>query len=304
MLRTEEAKNTDFLAETSQYIDNVSEHTFASGGVSLSGYLGNLKVSITDRSIKISEGSLCKYYLGDNFQTMTRGDTKRAIEQMSDALHLPLALADVTRIDIAQNFIMQHPPEHYYLHLGNLNKYSRLEQSHSVYYQNSKRQLLFYNKVREQKTKRLPIPELYRGKNVLRFEMRYRNKLRSEFGLERVTAADLYDESFYMGIVDKWAGAYKAIKKINILQIDFSKMRTKRELLLMSLADLVHRSGGELLFCQQIKQAQQQGKLTPKQAHDHREAVKEACNYKPIAHQSELITELDGKISDAVKHYR
>lgn len=303
MLKSDQAPGTDFMSQTPLYFDVTGEHRF-DGGFSLTGNLGNLRVSVTGNRVKISDGSLCKWYLGDNFQTLTRGDTKRAIEMLSDKLHLPLNNADITRIDIAQNFIMKHPPEVYFNHLGQLPRYNRLPQPNGIYYQNGNRQIILYNKVKEQKAKGQTIPELYRERNVLRYELRHKNRLREVFNRDRVTGADLYNEPFYMQIIDKWHTTYEAIQKINLIQIDFTKMTTKRELYLASLADLVTRQGGELLFMNQLNEAAKRREITPKQKIDLKRAVKEACGSTINTKESDLTSELDKKVLDAVKFYR
>ena len=100
----------DFLSEVPCYITDVSEHLY-SNGIVITGSLGNLKISCNEYQVKVKDGSLCKWYLGDNLQTMNRKDTKMAIEKLSDLLHIPMNKAMVTRIDVSQNFIMKHPPK-------------------------------------------------------------------------------------------------------------------------------------------------------------------------------------------------
>ncbi|MDZ7936354.1 MAG: phage/plasmid replication protein [Emticicia sp.] len=56
------------------------------------------------------KGSLSKWFLGDNIQTLTRGDMKRATEKLSDTLHLPMSKAKVGRIDLAKNLLMKFKP--------------------------------------------------------------------------------------------------------------------------------------------------------------------------------------------------
>ena len=123
----------DFLSEVPCYITDVSEHHFQNGVV-FTGSLGNLKVSCNEYQIKVKDGSLCKWYLGDNLQTMGRKDTERAVEKLSDLLHLPMDKAQVTRIDVSQNFIMKHPPSVYLNHLGVLKGATRLEEPNTLYY--------------------------------------------------------------------------------------------------------------------------------------------------------------------------
>ena len=119
-----EAGSVDFLAETPCYLDNVGEHNY-NGEIVITGSLKGLKISLSRCQMKIKNGSLCKWHLGDNFQTMGRGDTQRAIEHLSDVLHVPMSKALVTRLDVAQNFIVRYPPEVYFNHLGILKHANR-----------------------------------------------------------------------------------------------------------------------------------------------------------------------------------
>ncbi|RCW31383.1 phage/plasmid replication protein [Marinilabilia salmonicolor] len=168
-LSSDEVKGTDLLSEIPNHFEVTSESMYQTGP-SVSGYIGNLRVSVNERGVKVGNGSLCKYYLGDNLQTIGRQDTQKAIQKISDTLHLPFDRAHVTRLDIAQNLILKHPLPVYLNHLGTAQYYTRFEQPDSVYYSNSKRRLVFYNKVKEVTARREPIPELYRGRNALRFE--------------------------------------------------------------------------------------------------------------------------------------
>ena len=71
----------DFLSEIPPDLnpDTISLHNYRGEDV-VTGTLDNLKISVSRWQVKIGEGSLCKFLLGDNFQTMGRADIKRAIE--------------------------------------------------------------------------------------------------------------------------------------------------------------------------------------------------------------------------------
>lgn len=144
------AGGVDFLAETPYYLENVGEHIY------------------NRYQMKIKDGSLCKWYMGDNFQTMGRGDTQKAIERLSDTLHVPIREATVTRLDIGRNFETRCPPEVYFNHLGSLRNFIRLKEPNGIYYCQSCKQLCFYDKIAEQKAHKAFIPKQYEGKNVLK----------------------------------------------------------------------------------------------------------------------------------------
>jgi hypothetical protein len=261
--------------------------------------------------VNIKNGSLCKYHLGDNFKTMTRRDTQTAIERLSDILHLPIETATVTRLDIAQNFIVRNPVQVYYNHLGEL-KYSKRSpitngagDIEGMYYFKRLGMLLFYNKLKEQRDKGQPIPELYQNRNVLRYEQRYQKNLAKSFNVERVTAAMLFDEVFYINVINLWKENYFNIKKINDVTLNFEAMKGKTDLYNMGILALVEMQGGELNFISQIQEAYKSGQLSKKQAFDMKQAVTAACKRKDgITAQNEAIMELDKKIVEAVKYYR
>ena len=138
-----------------------------------------------------------------------------------------MSKATVTRLDIAQNFITRHPPEVYINHLGILKYATRLQEPNGVYYSQTGGRLCFYDKNREQKSNREPVPELYEGRNVLRYEQRYTNRIASQLKVGEVTGAMLYDEAFYIDILNRWKDTYKAIQKINDVSLNFQAMKSK-----------------------------------------------------------------------------
>jgi len=164
-LGIEEAQEVDLLHDIPGRLTNYNNITFNDRDI-VTGNLGSLRVSVSNKAIKIKDSSLCKWYLGDNFQGLSRGDTRHAIERLSDLLRLPMDRAVVTRIDAAANLIMKHEKGVYFNHLGNLQYFKRLEQPNGLYYSTINKILLFYEKVHEQTDKGQPVPEMYRGRDV------------------------------------------------------------------------------------------------------------------------------------------
>ncbi len=301
-----DAGAVDFLQETPCYLDasTIGFHDY-NGERIVTGCLQGLKVTASRHQIKVKDGSLCKWHLGDNFKTMGRQDTQRAVEKLSDTLHLPMDRATITRLDVAQNIIVKHPTAVYLNHLGVLKYAKRLQQPDGLYYARRVERLCFYDKNREQRTKGEPIPELYRERNVLRYEQRFTQRLASVFGVEAVTGALLYDEAFYMRLLSRWRDTYKDIQKINDITLNFQAMTGKQELYRMGVLSMVERVGGEVAMLEQITEAQRRGDLTPKQAYDLKQAVKDACKVKDgLTVPNEAIAELDKKILEAVRFYR
>ena len=301
---TKDDSDTDFLSETPCYLQDVNEHYFANGNTVLTGNLSGYTVSISDNQIKIKDCSLCKWHLGDNFKEMTRGDTKQAVERLSDLLHLPIDKAAVTRLDFALNIITKHPTDVYFGHLGTLNHYKRLVQPDGVYYCQNTEKYVLYDKVKEQRKAGAVIPDLYQNKNVLRIEQRYLNRIGDRLKTA-VKGETLYNETFYNRLLYRWRDTYNDIAKINDEKINLSIMKTKKDLNRLGILALIERFGGQVEFLAQITELQKRGELSKKQAYDLRTAIKKAMvTNERITAPNEVITELDGKVKRAVKFYR
>lgn len=303
-LRAEDAEGIDFLSEVPYYFNVTGDHLI-NGYKVLSGRLNGFKISVSNQGVSITDGSLAKYYLGDNIKTLSRNDVENAIEKLSDTLHLPLNKSTVTRLDTGQNFILKHPVEVYLNHLGLCYPNKRLEQPDGLYYTNSKEVLALYNKLKEQKSRGQPIPNIYKGKNLLRCEARFKRQLHKTFNVPAITGRMLYDEMFYKTVIDKWAAWYNSIKKINDITLNFDSMKTNRDLYSIGILSLVGQVGGELAFTNQINEAYKLRAISKKQSSDLKKAIVKACQIRVgIVKSSEVITELDQKVVEIVQRYR
>lgn len=303
-LTQSEVQGVDFLAETPCYLEDVAEHRFKDGMVVLTGHLGNLKVVVNRYQVKVKDGSLCKYYMGNNFKTMGRKDTQRAIEKLSDTLHLPMNLAAVTRLDVAHNFCTKHPPEVYLNHLGLLKYATRLQEPNGVYYSKKGGRLAFYDKCKEQKSKGEPIPELYEGRNIFRYELRYTNRIARQFGVAEVTGGLLYDNNFFVDVITRWRDTYRQIQKINDVTINYKIVQKRKKLSDFGLLMYAENRGGLDNVIAEIKEAQKRGELTSKQAFDLKKSFIDAYQSDVGTTPNDAIAELDKKVNEAVRLYR
>ena len=92
---------------------------------------------------------------------------------------------------------MRHPVSVYLEHLGALRYFERGGTVNSLYYYGNGKEINIYDKNMERASAGEPIPELYAGRNVLRYEMRYTKRLPRQLNRPYVTAADLYDRTFF-----------------------------------------------------------------------------------------------------------
>ena len=305
-LIVEEGRGISPLEDIPPLLDRLTGCSHLQGNEYVSGLLGDLHITVRPYAVRVSGGSLCKWHLGDNLRTLDRGMTREAIEHLSDILHLPMDEADITRLDFGTNLIMRRPVPVYLKHLGELRSWKRCDaaEAGSLYYWGNGKEINIYDKNRERASAGEPIPGLYAGRNVLRYEIRYTKRLPKQLNRPYVTAADLYDRAFFDEMLHRWRDTYRAIQKINDITPDFSMITRKSDLNRLGVLALVEKYGGQQKFIGHIKTACATGVLTKKQAHDLRQAVNDACKLRPgLASTSEAIEELDSKISAAVKMY-
>jgi hypothetical protein len=283
-------------------LNQINECINDDGQVSIHGNLNNYKVKLSGKGVSL-KGSLAKYYLPDNFHTLTRSDTARAIEKLSDEINLPIHLAKVSRIDFAQNLIMNYEPQAYYSFLGECQYYKRQKWENSLYYKNENRTKLFYNKIKEGKSKGLKLPDVWNGQNVLRYEMRFTKRIKKQFNQLEINASNLSDEKFYMKIFDKWMDEYTAINKINNLKFDLSKMKSPKDYLNNLLLRQILIDGQDKIM-QEIEDLRHLKTFEKPEYYSRlKKQIKQLCKSQLTA-SSELIFELDKKIKATKNNYR
>lgn len=303
-LPSERAGTKRLLTQVPQHLTNVTELQMQDGQIYVSGQLGsNLRVRASEKGVSI-KGSLAKYYLPDNFHTLTRADSQRAIQRMADEMHLPISKAKITRIDFAQNFFMKHPPEAYYHYLGESQHYQRLTQPQSLYYCNGLRTKLFYNKVAEGRKQGLKLPDVWKDQNVLRYELRYTNRLSKEFNLSEVTAGTLHQEKFYMNLVNAWVAEYETIDKLNLINFNLTEMKSPkdfmRQLILMKINEIGPENVMQLVEDLRARNAFDKPEYYSRLKKD----IKTLCKTPNSTNSSELVTELDKKVKAARRFCR
>lgn len=305
-LPAEQIKESGYFSRVPTLLDNVEERYKAEKKeVYFTGYFRGLKTSISENGISM-EGSICKSYLDNNFKTLTRQDTERAFEQLQDLLHIPLISADVKRIDIAQNFIMKEPVNNYFLHLGTSQYYQRLTQPQTLYYSNKQRTKLFYNKIAEGKAKGYEIPQIWQNKNVLRYELRFLNRLLKQFNTSQIKAFNLFDEQFYIRLIDRWYNEFTNIDKNHTI---LDKMNTQLiknpKDFIYQLALLQIRQNGINETLESIEQLKAKNQFKHKEYYSRLKAdIKKLCKSETITEGNSLIMELDKKIKRAKEFYR
>lgn len=271
----------------------------SNGEISFTGRLHNLRVKIrSDRVVII--GSLAKYYFGNNLETLTREDTKCAIEKLSDTIQLDVAQANVYSLEVASNFSMQKPVQIYCQCLGDCRYFEKSQYKHGLLYRNSNRSLTFYDKINELKRHKERVPNQFDEANLLRYELKLKKRLSKQLGKKEVLARELYEESFYRAILEKWQSEYFRIGRVNRLKIERIEMNSmnspkKLEKILASLGLQAIGEQAILNYIEENKLA-----LSKLQRSRLKARIRQLSQNKSVTEPQEAILELDSKVKQTV----
>jgi hypothetical protein len=200
------------IFEVLPYLSEITERQNEQG-YSCIGKLKNYSVCVSDNGISM-KGSLAKNHFDDNIHTLTRKDVQLSIEELSDHLHIDMNVAKVTRLDISTVLYTKYPPAEYYAYLGQKPYFERLQSTlDTLYYNNHQRQIVFYDKKKDALAKGMPIPDILKDANLLRYELRYTKRLNKQLNGD-VTAGKLYVRPFYDSLVESWYNELKTIQKL------------------------------------------------------------------------------------------
>ena len=196
-----------------EHCNNKSEHYNVKNDSSyLQGNLKNMRVTYNESSISI-KGSLCKYFYGNNIDTLNLTTTREALAQISADLSLDINKASVSRIDFSTNIVTDYTPTIYYPYLGQLSRFERFEKPNSIYYSQEAKRLLFYDKIAEAKKKQMTIPKQHIGDNLLRYELVLNKDVPRYLKYNGLYALDLGSEELFKKLLHIWYSYYQQIQK-------------------------------------------------------------------------------------------
>ena len=118
---------------------------------------------------------------------------------------------------------MEHGVGEYLKRLSAMPRMARNQQESTLYFQTKgiedPKKFVFYDKEMELRKKKESLPDGFRGLNILRYEMRFKNRLPQQIGWPEVTASTLYNREFYRKILNLYQQNYFSITKRKTMRL-------------------------------------------------------------------------------------
>jgi hypothetical protein len=215
-------KYQDFEEFISQGTKTVRENCYT-----ISFKLSNMRITIKfDLNHKpitmFFNGSLPKFYYGNNLVHLDWKSTSKAIEMLSDNLNVNISNAILTRVDIGVNMNVDYSVHQYiscllaYPRLGTM----RFKDSVTFFTKSDFKSLIFYDKLKELKNRDkktyASISKEYHNQNILRYEYQFKKNLKRRFGMDKVYIKDLCCDTVQDKLVGHWIKSYQKVVKLSL----------------------------------------------------------------------------------------
>jgi hypothetical protein len=273
--------------------------------VSWSGKLRNLIVRVRPGSVWLT-GSLAKFHLGNNVETMSRTETTRAIERLSDVLGESVAQARVFRLDIGQTFEVSQTPAVYWREFVTPARMRRQDYGvESLTFCNKQRAVIFYDKQAESRRRGGKPSEMAGAKestahlsrsNLLRFEVQFKRRISRVFAWPDIKAATLSDPAFCETAVMEWKAVYFRLERSRLVQLPEGCCDVKSVMDRLAILG-VQSFGGLQHTLDWIETERGSGRIDKGQAYRLRQKLKGLSRRQTATPESGL--ELDAKVRQA-----
>lgn len=269
------------------------------------GYSGCIKV----REVKgkmIIECSLPKLLKGDNIYSLNYFEVVMALQLIEEKLGISIMKGTIRRLDCEITVESIYKPSTYFRYLGNCKYYLRTEiQKTSLYYFNNSRVINIYDKLKERKDKKELLPIEFEGKNLLRFECRYKNKYLKTIAkkncLEVLKIEDLINPTIFINISEIIFQEYKSIDKLNTpVIINFNNSARSKLNLTKNLANMAIKLLGGVQVVQEMIDASRPYNEDVRSEYFSRRKkdIKEIATYSNMELTENFISEIDQKIKE------
>ncbi|WES96837.1 hypothetical protein P2W68_18560 [Chryseobacterium arthrosphaerae] len=269
-------------------------------------WVKNLRVTTRNKKLMI-EGSLAKYFNGNNIEPFSWLDVKSAIKRLSREMSLPLEEGILRRIDIGVNLSVNKDVVEYFSEMFYLHCYQRIHKHKTTlrFENNSyKFNFCFYDKKKSVlKSRRSNGKKNYDDielvseyENLMRIELQIEERL--PFFLKRkepIKVCELFSRDFFKLLLKKWFRLYKQIQKrgVPLFPLETKGLYDYESLI---KREFIETHGWEVLDYR-LNQLVKQGSITGKMKCEKRKQYTRAMlDKRPFIYQ-EHTNELNRKVN-------
>lgn len=189
--------------------------------------LSNIRITVKydfndNPKILFFNGSLHKFYNGNNFVNLDLAVLPLAIEMFSDKLSIDMSNANITRVDYGINFKVNYAVHNYISCLMSFPRLQPMRFSDSITFftHNGYKSILFYDKLKEIKRKDLALFKTLSSElkttNVIRYEIQLKKRLNGRLGVDKPMLKDLTLDTVQYKLRESWLRHYGKVNKIDV----------------------------------------------------------------------------------------
>lgn len=272
------------------------------GEVILIGRYRNLHIKTSGSGVTVN-GSLSRYWFESNALTPGFGDCREALDELAEGLGSSMSAMQVYRLDIAATLKVRHPCPRYLWMFGNMPRFSRFQRAGGLLYKTKRRELDFYDKRAEARSRKEPLPACFDGWQTLRYELRYKQQLMEQFG-GKVTADRLIEAGFFRTLVQRWESSYQRIhKQVGTLALNLDTSNPKSFGTSLEHFGIEHL-GGEAAVLKELQLRRDMGEIHRLNYSRMRARVTRLCRNSNNQQRNDPISELDTVIAQEAERLR
>ncbi len=264
--------------------------------------IGCMNIIFTNDKIKVTVALPTLKY-GHNLYSLKYADVKVMICRIEELLGFEIGDAYLSRVDLAQNIIVENDSRLYFQALLYKQKYNRQDFRSGFSLSRSSKYLSFYDKHVQfkkffEKKGIAVIPE-FENEKVIRYEFSIRTRLNQTMKRGCVTVNDLLDKNLYNELIGMWISEYLGIVKTKDEIIDkgmFTKSDYKNYLAFVGAI----AKGGEKILKQEVEVLKKAKSFNnPTQPLRRLELIDELFRNGYLCRENSLMKELNKKVMEA-----
>jgi len=278
------------------------------------GYSNCIKISHykdkwTNKDKTRIECSLPKLSKRNNVYCLSSYEIKAAIKKIEVILNLKIPLDDaiVRRIDFFVNIETDYPPSSYFRFLSDSRYFVRsIVGKTTLYYKNKKREICFYDKIKEMLDNQTDIPNEYNDKNLMRIEYRLKNTyIKSLFDDKVLLLKDLLSkEETMIKLMDDFREVYFGIFREKKVTITLKKGRLVKDFDNLLRSEGIKAKGGINSVLEIIDDLNVRENLSPESLYKLKKKAKSISKMNGLSSDDKRIIELDEKFMSGYEDFK